>query len=305
LFLVLGLLVFASLLPIAAPLVGLAAVVVPTALEKTVRAAAMLIFAGLVSGIAAVVQIAFATKLMGAAPTSLSTSIILLAATVVARRWLKPLMSVSAVLRTVTGRPAKAAASVARYRALTRMITASSHTGTRGGGNRAPDPTWVDPRRRSTRPEASLWGRSGHHCVTRPRPATPPSDPHGLVPSGPGVPPGPNGPGAGSARPATRRPAVAGGARRRPRVAGHPPPGHPGSARADAAAASPWPRPTTRPSPAARDGATRAQAGWWTPPGALYWPSPRPTTSNPLNPPPQDSPPAGSPPPPRPDGAPR
>lgn len=180
LLLVLGLMVFCALLPIAAPLVGLAAVVVPSALERSVKAAAMVVFSGLLAGVVAVIQIAFATQLMGLAPTSLGTTLILLAATIVVRRWLKPLLSISSVLRTVVGRPAHATLSVARHRTLMRLVTAANTPGgARTGG-------WVDPHHRLARPDAGPGGRTGGFTRQRTTGANP-----GSSTSTPPTPPAP------------------------------------------------------------------------------------------------------------------
>lgn len=155
LLLVLGLMVFCALLPIAAPLVGLAAVVVPSVLERSVKAAAMVVFSGLLAGVVAVIQIAFATQLMGLAPTSLGTTLILIAATIVVRRWLKPLLSISSVLRTVVGRPAHATLAAARQRTLMRLVTTARIPAAAAANG------WGNPRHRLARPDAGPGGRTG------------------------------------------------------------------------------------------------------------------------------------------------
>jgi hypothetical protein len=291
LLLVLTMLVFVALLPVAAPLAALAGIVSPGALEKTVKLSLGVILAGMTGAVCSIVQIALVTKLLTTGPAASipsetqtwTATLIVFGVTIALLGFLKPITAIKGLLgATVVGPLRTVGAGLSFYQRM-HYYTGRASRDLRGSarlgelvrhslrGDRPPRP----------RPAGGPSGGAGPSGGGGPRPGPAPrSGPHrGTGASGgsrPGHSPGPStdDPPAqplGTNRPSRPRPATASTTSS---TAGGGAGG--GSGASSDAASSQWPRPVLRPfvvpSPASTGG------GWASSvtPGTLYWPAPPP-----------------------------
>ncbi|WP_028935349.1 hypothetical protein [Pseudonocardia spinosispora] len=146
-FLQLCLLIFLTLSPVAAPLLGLVSLVLPDTLEKAVKTIGAVIVGGVVASVAGLVQIALATKLVGqqgidqahtgAGSPSWVVTLVILGITIVLLALVRPFMSIRAILISSASRPSRRMLNTTQRVVLaSHYLTNRSYGGSRRSGDK-------------------------------------------------------------------------------------------------------------------------------------------------------------------------